>query len=235
MKRGNFFVLIQILIFVSAISGQELTRKIIKIDMAGKPEQTIKELFKSGIDVTSIDRVTKSLNALVIESDIQKIVKLGFNTEVVLPDADAFARQLRQSGYFDHFHNYQQMLDEMQQVVANHPDLALLEDIGDSYEKTVGRSGYDIWALKISDNVQVEEDEPEIFYMANMHAREIITPEIILYFMHYLVDNYGKDAYDDGIRGSSSNGISLMALHINLGESERLKDRYRPSHTTFLS
>jgi len=31
--------------------------------------------------------------------------------------------------------------------------------------------------------------------MANMHAREIITPEVILYFMHYLVDNYGTDGY----------------------------------------
>ncbi len=195
MKRNAFLMVIQILIFIYSISGQESTRKIIKIDLAGKPDQTIKELFESGIDVTAFDRTTKSLNALVTESDIQKISSLSFKTEVILPDADAFARQLRQSGYFDHFHNYQQMLDEMQQAVADHPDLALLEDIGDSYEKTVGRGGYDIWALKISDNVQVEENEPEVFYMANLHAREIITPEIIIYFMHYLIDNYGTDGY----------------------------------------
>jgi hypothetical protein len=195
MKKTSLFVLIQILIFVCSLFGQDLTRKIIKIDVAGKPDQTVKELLKSGIDVTAMDPSTSSINALVTESELQQIKTRGFPSEVLLADADAFARQLRQSGYFDHFHNYQQMLDEMQQVVADHPDLALLEDIGDSYEKTVGRGGYDIWALKISDNVQLEENEPEVFYMANTHAREIITPEIILYFMHYLIDNYGKDGY----------------------------------------
>lgn len=193
MRKRSILILALILILGGTLSGQEHTRKIIKIDLADKPIEIIKELFKSGIDVTAMDRLENSMNALVTESNIQKISSLGFKTEVILPDADAFARQLRQSGYFDYFHNYQQMLDEMQQVVADHPDLALLEDIGDSYEKTIGRGGYDIWALKISDNVQIEEDEPEVFYMANLHAREIITPEIILYFMHYLIDNYGTD------------------------------------------
>jgi hypothetical protein len=195
MKKSLIFTLIQILIFVCVIFGQDQSRKIVRIDFTGVKNETVKELFKSGIDVTSIDRSGNSINALVTESEIQKIKNLGFKSEILLPDADAFARQLRQSGYFNHFHNYQQMLDEMQKVVADYPDLALLEDIGDSYEKTIGKGGYDIWALKISDNVHVEEDEPEVFYMANMHAREIITPEIIMYFMHYLIDNYGSDAY----------------------------------------
>ena len=148
-----------------------------------------------GIDVTSIDPRTNTVNVLVTGSEIQNIKKLGFKPSIILPDADAFARQLRNSGYFDHFHNCDQMLQEMQEITTNHPDLALLEDIGDSYEKSVGIGGYDIWALKISDNVQVEEPEPEVFFMANMHAREIITPEVILYFMHYLIDNYGTDPY----------------------------------------
>ena len=132
---------------------------------------------------------------MVTEPEINKIKQLGFKSDVVLPDADAFARQLRNSGYFDHFHTFDQMIDEMNAVIANHPEIALLEDIGDGYEKTVGKGDNDIWVLKISDNVQVDEDEPEVFYMANMHAREIITPEIILYFMNYLVDNYGTDPY----------------------------------------
>ncbi len=195
MRKSLIFIFIQIFILVGKLYSQEFTRKIIKIDIAGMPDQTTKVLFKSGIDVISIDRSSKSISALVTESDIKKISNFGYKTNVILPDADAFARKLRQSSYFDHFHSYQQMLDEMQQLVATHPDLALLEDIGDSYEKTAGRGGYDIWALKISDNVQLEENEPEIFYMANLHAREIITPEIILYFIHYLIDNYGTDGY----------------------------------------
>ncbi|MCU0644386.1 MAG: T9SS type A sorting domain-containing protein, partial [bacterium] len=75
------------------------------------------------------------------------------------------------------------------------PDIARLVDIGDSYEKKAGLGGYDIWAIKISDHVQIEEDEPEVFFFANIHARELITPEIIMYFLHYLIDHYGKDGY----------------------------------------
>ncbi len=195
MKKSLVFTLIQVLILVCVLFGQNQSRKIVKIDFEGKTAETVKELFKLGIDVTSIDRTENSINVLVTEPEINKIKQLGFKSDVVLADADAFARQLRNSGYFDHFHNYDQMMQEMQEIITNHPDLALLEDIGDSYEKTVGIGGYDIWALKISDNVQVEEDEAEVFYMANMHAREIIAPEIILYFMHYLIDNYGTDPY----------------------------------------
>lgn len=195
MKKSIIFILIQVFIFAHVIIGQDQTRKIVKIDYEGKSSEKIKELYALGIDVTSIDRQGRSVNALVNESDLKNIKSLGFKSDTILSDADAFARRLRNSGYFDHFHNYDQMLQEMQDIVTNYPDLALLEDIGDSYEKTVGKGGYDIWALKISDNVQIEEDEPEVFYMANMHAREIITPEIIMYFMHYLVDNYGSDAY----------------------------------------
>jgi len=195
MKKSLVFILLQISIFVCAIFGQDQSRKIVRIDFAGVKNETVKELFKLGIDVTSIDQSGRSINVLVNETDLNNIKSLGFKSDIVLADADAFARKLRNSGYLDHFHNYDQMLQEMQEIVTNHPDLALLEDIGNSYEKTIGKGGYDIWALKISDNVQLEEDEPEVFYMANMHAREIITPEIIMYFMHYLIDNYGTDPY----------------------------------------
>lgn len=58
--------------------------------------------------------------------------------------------------------------------------------------------GYSIWnlpieALKISDNVDIDEDEPEILINAATHAREVITPQVVFHFMHYLLDNYGVD------------------------------------------
>ena len=51
-------------------------------------------------------------------------------------------------------------------------------------------------SIKISDDVSIEDStEADVLYMANMHAREIITPEIIMFFLHYLIDNYGSDPY----------------------------------------
>ncbi|HDQ00300.1 MAG TPA: hypothetical protein ENN22_14125, partial [bacterium] len=195
MKKLTVILLSIALFCTSTLSAQSSTRKVIKIDLAGQDQEVLKEFYKLGIDLGKFDRRTNSVNALVTEADFSRISNLGLKYQVVISDADAFARQLRQSGYLEHFRSYEQMLQEMNEIIAKYPDIAKLEVIGESYEKSVGKGGYDIMAMKISDNVQLEEEEPEVFYFANIHAREIITPEIIMYFMHYLVENYGVDPY----------------------------------------
>jgi carboxypeptidase T len=57
--------------------------------------------------------------------------------------------------------------------------------IGQSFE------GRDIWAVKISDNVAVDEDEPEVLSESAMHSREHITVEMALYMIDLLTQNYG--------------------------------------------
>lgn len=195
MRKLLLFSIIVVFCLPAVGLPSAVSRKIIKVDLANQPEQSIQEFLKLGLDITLKDRFGNYVNVLVDESELQEINALGLKTEMLLSDADAFTRILRESGYLEHFHTYAQMLSEMQEAVEKHPNLVKMEDIGDSYEKTVNQGGYDIWAIKISDNVDLEENEPEVFFMANMHAREIITPEIIIYFMHYLVDNYGSDPY----------------------------------------
>lgn len=195
MKKNSIAVLLGALLATGILSGQSPARKIIQVEFAEQAPEVIKEFHKLGIDIGNFDRGSNSVTALVSDDDVVKIAELGLKSRVVISDADAFARQLRETGYLENFHSYDQMLQEMNEIVSMHPEIALLEDIGDSYEKTVGKGGNDIWVMKISDNVQMEENEPEVFYFANIHAREIITPEIIMYFMHYLIDNYGIDPY----------------------------------------
>lgn len=53
------------------------------------------------------------------------------------------------------YHNYAEMVTDIQQVAAAYPDLVYAFSIGQSYE------GRELWAAKISDNVATDEDEPE--------------------------------------------------------------------------
>jgi len=53
--------------------------------------------------------------------------------------------------------------------------------------------GRDMWAVKISDNPNVDEDEPEVLYTAAIHAREVITPLTLMHFMDHLTGSYGLD------------------------------------------
>ncbi|MEA2279001.1 MAG: carboxypeptidase, partial [Solirubrobacteraceae bacterium] len=67
------------------------------------------------------------------------------------------------------YHTYQEMVDEVTATAAAHPDIVKMFSIGRSYE------GRELWAVKISDNVAVDESEPEVLFTANQHAREHIT------------------------------------------------------------
>jgi hypothetical protein len=82
------------------------------------------------------------------------------------------------------YHSFDEMETELFQIASDHPTITKLESIGKTYE------GREIWAMKVSDNPDIEEDEPEIFYNAMHHAREWLTMEVALYILNYLTDNY---------------------------------------------
>jgi carboxypeptidase T len=86
------------------------------------------------------------------------------------------------------FHTYAEMSADIAAVAAAHPDIVSEFSIGKSYQ------GRDLWAVKISDNVGVDEDEPEVLFDGLHHAREHMALEMTLAIMHWLVNGYGTDA-----------------------------------------
>jgi carboxypeptidase T len=89
----------------------------------------------------------------------------------------------RDAGY----HDYREMVAEIHQAAADHPDIVRVFAIGSSYK------GRTIWAVEVSDNVGVDEGEPEVMLDALHHAREHLTPEMALYALRLLTDKYGSD------------------------------------------
>ncbi|MBK9099338.1 MAG: immune inhibitor A [bacterium] len=51
-----------------------------------------------------------------------------------------------------------------------------------------------MYMVKISDNPDVDENEPEVLYTALHHAREPESMMQMIYFMYYLLENYSTDA-----------------------------------------
>jgi carboxypeptidase T len=85
------------------------------------------------------------------------------------------------------FHNYPEMVAEINAVEAAHDDIVDVKTIG----STPG--GRSIWIAKVSDNVDTDEDEPEVLFDALHHGDEHLTVEQALYLFHELVDGYGPD------------------------------------------
>ena len=85
------------------------------------------------------------------------------------------------------YHSYRELETDMLALQQKYPGLAKVFDIGDSLEKR------NIYALKISANVALDEDEAEVLFLGCHHAREWISVEVPFLFGKYLLENYASD------------------------------------------
>lgn len=103
------------------------------------------------------------------------------------------------SSYLDFYISYDEMVDEILLMQDEHPDIVMVVSIGVTYE------GRDIWAVKVSDNVAEDEDEPEVLITSVHHAKEWPGLEVVMATLRQLVEGYGKgvgdldgDGFSDG-------------------------------------
>ncbi len=74
----------------------------------------------------------------------------------------------------------------MQQFATDYPEICSLHTIA------VLPSGRKLLAVRISDNVNVEEDEPEFLYTSSMHGDETTGYVLTLRLIDYLLSNYNQ-------------------------------------------
>lgn len=95
-----------------------------------------------------------------------------------------------QLGSMAGFFTYAEMLAELDQMRIKYPDLITArEPIGTNLTPEGNR----LYSLKISDNPEVDEAEPEVLYTALHHAREPNSLSQLIFYMWYLLENYDKD------------------------------------------
>lgn len=90
-------------------------------------------------------------------------------------------------GYF----TYNELLTILDDMASQFPNLITAKQPIGTYNSIEGRPIY--W-LKISDNPTVDETEPEILYTALHHAREPGSLSQMIFYMYYLLENYGNNA-----------------------------------------
>lgn len=92
------------------------------------------------------------------------------------------------------FFKYEQMIAHLDNMAARYPNLI-------SVKKQIGthvtQQNRPIYWVKISDNVSQDEgtDETQILYTALHHAREPASLSQLIFYMYYLLENYGKIDY----------------------------------------
>jgi hypothetical protein len=106
------------------------------------------------------------------------------------------------------------------QVVAAYPSLARKYSYGTSY------GGRDLIAVKISDNVATDENEPEVLFTHHQHAREHLTVEMAIHLLRWLTSSYASNSRISGLVNSREIWI-LPDLNPDGGEWDIATGSYR--------
>lgn len=95
-----------------------------------------------------------------------------------------------QDGSMGGYFTYEEMLAELERMAELYPNLITApQPIGDF---TTVRGNPILW-LRVSDQPQTDEAEPEVLYTALHHAREPNSLSQMIYFLWYVLENYGQD------------------------------------------
>ncbi|MCK8679923.1 M14 family metallopeptidase [Streptomyces lichenis] len=151
---------------------------------------------RTAIAATGVSIDEASGHAVVVSANAEQAARLrarGHRLEA-LPapparrDATAAAQPFDFPSADSRYHNYAEMNAEINQRLQQYPNIMSRRVIGKSYE------GRDIVAIKISDNVATDENEPEILFTHHQHAREHLTVEMALYLLREFGAGYGSDS-----------------------------------------
>lgn len=159
------------------------------------------EINRIGAQVLSVQGATATVEAT--QAQAEQLRGEGFTLSGRTEVADTLGKLNSQRGRpFDFppddqgYHNYQEMVGELETATADHPNITSMSSAGKSFE------GRDIPVLKISDNAGQDEDEPEVLFTCNQHAREHLTTEMCLRIVNRFTDEY---AGNDGIKNTVDN------------------------------
>jgi carboxypeptidase T len=89
------------------------------------------------------------------------------------------------------YFSYDSMTSLLNTLEQNYSDIMSVESLGNTFE------GRDIWMVKLSDNVKLDEDEPGVLLIGAHHGNEWPSFEVLIYFIRHIVDFYYKANTDD--------------------------------------
>ncbi|NIM92082.1 MAG: hypothetical protein GTO17_14180 [Candidatus Aminicenantes bacterium] len=184
MKNVLCFFLVLFFIFLPLGSQTYSDTDIISVE---KNQDIVQKLKKMELDL--LLEWSNRLYFLCGLNDLYQLQKEGIpyvmETENFYPYRQSDI--IMQAGINGAYHSYLEIEADLMALEAAYPQLAKVFAIGSSLE------GRNIYALKISDNVDLDEAEAEVFFVGCHHAREWISVEIPYLLAKYLVENYESD------------------------------------------
>lgn len=180
-------IVVVIVGFMSLSAAAELSENpaLVKVIISDKLD--MQRLLTLGLDIPFID--SEGAEVVAYPEDIGAIEYLGLKYRMIHPDLCRYYQSRYPVGTtMGGYRTFSEVLSFIDSLHLLYPSLVSARDsVGYTWQ---GRAQ---WVFKISDNVNIDENEPEIFFNALIHAREPQGMEWQLNFARWLCENYGLD------------------------------------------
>ncbi len=198
-----------LIILISSLSYTQ-NYKQISIQVSGPNDFVLLSQNEINLEHSGFSKDNK-LILFVNETDLLKISSLGFNYTVLIEDWKTFYDQQQKLtdiekdlvliesndnynvdgfgfGSMGGYYTFAEIVANLDSMFAQYPNI-----ITQKYSIGLSQQSRTIWAVKISDNPNVNESEIKVGYDALIHAREPQSMASMMYYMWYLLQNYGTD------------------------------------------
>ena len=184
-------ILVTLLLTVNA---QEIFQSV---RVWGPTPEVIKLIAEQGIPMDhTVGKPGIFLDLTVSEDERVTLMSTGLDVEIIIPNLTRYYQEMNRPAIERDF-----PLGSMQGNYTWDELNARFDELRTQYTPImtdriiIGESmdGHDIWAFKVSDNPNEDEEEPEVLYTGLTHAREPVGMMNLFYFVQLLCENYGTD------------------------------------------
>ncbi len=135
------------------------------------------------LDIVGRDPAGETVDVLVNDSGRNLLSKNDIQFREIKSSED-----LRTERIDDRYYDYNDVTSALQTYESTYPSIAKRYNLGTTAE------GRTIWAMKISDQVTADQPEPEILFIGLHEAREIMSTEITMDIIDYLLTHYSSSS-----------------------------------------
>jgi len=190
--RAFFCLIASILIMVLPAQADEPVRAKVKIPFPQDDLQKLVSEYNLDIERGGPDFIFGYLT----EQEISVLRNSRIEFEIIYADYREESNWVLSLFDFGEYHTHDEVVFFLDSVATMRSNICRLDTLGYSTQNRM------ILGIRISDNPQIEEDEPEVRIMGAHHGDEKISVELPLYLIDYLTTKYGIDEYITGLVNS---------------------------------
>ncbi len=163
-------------------------------------EHLVTQFIQSGYEIAAY-RPGDFLDLVVNHEELTALQEIGYDPFITQTEEGLKTNLQPQTRSIPGYRNYGQILEYLEDINEEYPEITRLYNIGNSWGKIYTDEGndyyedynFDIWALKLTTFPDSLKNKPAVFYMGAHHAREPLSAEVPLVVLDYLLSEYDDE------------------------------------------